>query len=61
MRLNHKIVRFMYVNDVHIFGWPSRRQRAVWWLYELRAREAWNNLATQIKSTYAAMVDWIKV
>lgn len=57
--MKHKIVRFIYTRNVIVFWWPTRRMRAVWWMYEFYVNEKRRNLATQLKLTCEAVQDWL--
>lgn len=61
MVLLHRAVRFIHVRNVRILGWPTRRQHAVWWLYELREIEAWRNYAAKLTALNQAVRHWLQL
>jgi hypothetical protein len=58
-KLEHWIVRQIYYRHINILGWPTRRQRAVWWLYEWKYLEKWRDVAIAIDRLVVAQEKWL--
>jgi hypothetical protein len=51
---------WIYYRHLNILGWPTKRMRAVWWLYELRIREQWLVVSKAMHAVATATKEWIE-